>query len=127
VTSLLDTRTLRWFDRSPADLSQVANTVLANTSNVVSLSVGSVWERVIKATTKKLVLTGTVEELVARQLANHIRLLPVTPDHPYRIPSLPSIHRDPFDRLLIAQALVEGAVLLTPDPEIHKYPVPVLW
>ncbi len=101
---------------------------LADPACVVYLSVVSVWEMVIKAGTGKLRLAKDVPTLVAEQLtANPLQLLPVSLAHVLAVGGLPSIHRDPFDRMLVAQALAEDAVLLTADPLVWRYPVPTDW
>ncbi len=124
---LLDTCTVIWFDNEPDKLSPAVNNILMSSANEVMLSAAGVWELVIKVSTGKLKVSGSVQDLVARQQANHLRLLSITLDHLFRVPTLPTPHRDPFDRLLVAQALVEGAAVLTPDPLICQYPVPTVW
>ncbi|MBU4397702.1 MAG: type II toxin-antitoxin system VapC family toxin, partial [Planctomycetes bacterium] len=92
------------------------------------LSVASVWEMQIKSQLGKLKLNTPLDELVRRQQeVNGVELLPVLLDHVLTLRDLPSHHRDPFDRLLIAQTVVENATLVTHDPLVAKYPVRVVF
>ena len=91
------------------------------------LSVASVWEIVIKHALGKLQLQKSLDAIVREQQANGIQVLPIWLEHVLAVAGLPAIHSDPFDRLLIAQATVEGARVLSADPVIARYPVPVVW
>ena len=95
---------------------------------MVLLSVASVWEMQIKLQLGKLKLSLPLAELIESQRqTNNIEMLPVTLAHVLALQNLPSHHKDPFDRLLIAQANVEEAVLLSSDPMFAKYPVKLFW
>jgi len=86
------------------------------------------WEIVLKAGAGKLHLRGGPGRFLEREIQrNRLSPLPIQPAHVLRVPSLPAIHKDPFDRLLIAQAQVEKLPLITTDPEITRYPVQVIW
>ena len=74
-----------------------------------------------------MTLTGPLRTILAQQQANGVQILPVKLDHVLAVESLPAVHKDPFDRLLIAQANVEGAVLVSADALVAQYPVSVLW
>ena len=101
---------------------------LQNPGNELLPSVVSVWEMQIKVQIGKLYLPVSVKEFVTIQRAlNHIQSLPVVERHIWELGALPMHHKDPFDRLLIAQANVEGAVLISGDPILAKYPVKLLW
>jgi len=94
----------------------------------VFLSVVNGWEIQIKAQLGKLTLPKPLREILQEEQAtNGFRLLPVTLEHVYALDSFPLHHRDPFDRLLIAQAHQEGLILVTHDPQFSVYPVPLLW
>ena len=82
---------------------------------------------ILKAQAGKPIVRGSVQEIWQRQRANGLISLPITTDHILRVETLPLTHKDPFDRLLIAQAIVEGATLVSADGVFHQYPVPVLW
>jgi PIN domain nuclease of toxin-antitoxin system len=93
----------------------------------VWLSVVSVWEIVIKAHLGKLTLRLPLPDIVARQQANGLRVLPATLAHSLAVEGLPPVHKDPFDRLLVAQAIVEAARLVSADAVFSHYPVQLLW
>ena len=124
---LLDTHTFIWWDSDPAQLSAVALTALRDPANTVWLSVVSVWEIVIKAQLGKLGLRLPLSHIVAQQQANGLQILPVTLPHVLAVEGLPPIHKDPFDRLLVAQAVVEGAELVSADHVFAPYPARLLW
>jgi len=124
---LLDTHTFIWWDSDPGRLSGLALSALRDPANAVWLSVGSVWEMVIKAQLGKLALRLPLADIVAQQQANGLQILPIALAHVLAIEGLPPVHKDPFDRLLIAQAIVEGAELVSADPVFAQYPVRLLW
>ncbi len=85
------------------------------------------WEMVIKTQLGKLALRLPLADIIKQQQTNGLLLLPVTLEHVLGIEGLPSIHKDPFDRVLIAQANIEGAELVSADQIVRQYPVRVLW
>jgi PIN domain nuclease of toxin-antitoxin system len=92
------------------------------------LSIASIWELMIKQGLGKLRLRHDVRTMVTRDLTqNRLILLHVTPDHLWMLDTLPQHHRDPFDRLLVAQTKVEGLTLVSNDAEVAKYDVNRLW
>lgn len=100
---------------------------LRDPANTVYLSVVSLWEIVIKAQLAKLSLRLPLTQIVGQQQANGLQVLPVTLPHVLAVEGLPPIHKDPFDRLLVAQAVAEGAELVSSDPVFAQYSVRVLW
>lgn len=125
---LLDTHTFIWWDSDPTQLSPAALAACTDPANEILLSVASLWEMQIKQQLGKLTLRLPLAEIVThQQTTNGIILLPISPVHIFGLDQLPSIHKDPFDRVLIAQALTESAPLVSRDPVISTYPVPVLW
>jgi len=125
---LLDTHAFIWWDSAPTKLSPQARAACEDWANVVLLSVASVWEMQIKRQLGKLDLRLPLAEVIAsQQQTNEIQVLPVTLGHVLALQDLPTHHKDPFDRLLIAQANVEEAVLVSHDPIFTHYPVKVLW
>jgi len=124
---LLDTHTFIWWDSNPAQLSTAVLAALRDSANTVLLSVVSVWEIIIKAQLGKLRHGLPIADLVMRQQANGLELLPVSVEHVFAVEGLPLIHNDPFDRLLISQAIVEGAELVSKDQAFSCYPVRVMW
>lgn len=121
---LLDTHIfLRWAT-SPPKLARPVYTALYDPNNNLVLSVVSLWEMQIKMQIGKLTLSLPVKEVVlAQRINNQIETLPVLEQHVWAIDSLPFYHRDPFDRLLIAQAIMEGYQLVSVDPVFKQYPV----
>ena len=120
---LLDTHTFIWWDSDPARLSAVALAALRDPANTVWLSVVSVWEILIKAQLGKLSVRLPLPDIVAQQRVNGLQVLPVTLPHSLALEGLPTIHKDPFDRVLIAQAIAEGAELVSADHVFVQYPV----
>jgi PIN domain nuclease of toxin-antitoxin system len=128
MTALLDTHTFIWMDSSPAKVSATVLTYLADPACAVFLSVASLCEMEIKVASRKLGLRSAVRDIVADHLAaTPLRILEVRADHAHALAALPPAHKDPFDRMLAAQALVEGAVLLTSDPVFKQYPIQTDW
>ena|ERR1700722_4468338 len=124
---LLDTHAFIWWDSDPTQLSAPALAALRDPANEVWLSVASVWEMVIKAQLGKLALRLPLAGILTQQQANGLQVLPVTLAHTLAVEGLPAIHKDPFDRMLIAQANVEGVELVSADRVIRQYPVRVFW
>jgi PIN domain nuclease of toxin-antitoxin system len=125
---LLDTHTFIWLDTDASRLSAAARDYLTDPTCRLYLSVASVWEMGIKIHAGKLKLSADLDVVLTDQTTrNPIVVLPVTLAHALAIRALPLIHKDPFDRMLVAQATAENAVLLTADPVLHRYPVRADW
>ena len=126
---LVDTHVLLWWASSRGSrLSEPVQQLLADGTTDVSVSMASVWEIAIKAGTGRLQLPDAVERYIPDRLMRHgFDLLPIELSHALHAGSLPRIHGDPFDRMLIAQAQVEGLPLVTADPAIGQYDVEVIW
>ena len=125
---LLDTHVLIWMDIAPGKLSSSAAALLTDRSNTLILSVISVWEMQIKLQLGKLQLEQSLAEMVeSQQQTNHIEILPIRLPHVLTLQNLPMYRKDPFDRLLMAQAIVEKATLISNDDRMVEYPVDVLW
>lgn len=123
---LLDTHTFLWGITEESKLSQKVRALLPLAQSW--FSVASVWEILTKVQIGKLSLPEPVGPFVTSRLAsNGVQVLPVTLDHVLRIESLALHHRDPFDRILIAQSLEENLPLITSDPVFEKYPVKLIW
>lgn len=120
---LLDTNALLWALLTPEELRPEAHAALADRGNEVYVSMASIWEAAIKVGTGKLVLPP---EFVPTITSSGFRLLAIEIAHALRVSSLPRHHRDPFDRLLIAQAMIEGLTLVTRDTLLPQYNVPIL-
>lgn len=125
---LLDTHTFIWWDSSPQKLSSKALALCQNPENSLLVSVASIWEIQIKLQLGKLSLNLPLTEVIeSQQVTNNIELLPITIAHVLALNNLPTHHKDPFDRLLIAQANIEDAVLVSCDSIFAKYPVKIDW
>ena len=123
---LLDTHTFIWAITDERRLSPRARSLIA--SSEVWWSVVSLWEAIQKAQVGKLSLPLPAGPFLTGELrSNHVRLLPVSLSHVLRVEELPLHHRDPFDRLLIAQSIEEGSPIITADPWFARYPVDVIW
>lgn len=122
---LLDTQILLWAARQPDLLSPEARELLESPQNELLFSAASLWEVAIKSTLERD--NFRVEPRVLRRglLDNGYTELPVTSQHAVSIDTLPPLHKDPFDRLLLAQALTEGVTLVTSDDLLAQYPGPV--
>jgi len=124
---LLDTHIFIWWADQQESLSETVLSLLKDEANELNLSVASVWEMQIKVQLGKLKLSMPLEELVATQVeTNDIRILPVELAHVLALSALPFHHKDPFDRLLIAQSIQEDVTLVSADPEFPAYPVRLL-
>jgi PIN domain nuclease of toxin-antitoxin system len=122
---LLDTHILLWSADRPEELSKEAASLLANPENDLFFSATNIWEISIKNFLRRKDFPVDPGSFRRNLLANGYIELPITSDHCIAIQSLPPLHKDPFDRLLIAQATVEGITLLTSDRRVAKYPGPI--
>jgi PIN domain nuclease of toxin-antitoxin system len=125
---LLDTHAFLWWIGDDPRLSERAREVLSDGDNDLVFSAASGWEIAIKARLGRLHVPGDLNTYLFRQLTeNYTSVLPVHLSHALRVHALPDHHRDPFDRLLVAQAIVEEIPLLSADPRIARYPVEIVW
>lgn len=128
MTYLLDTGVWLWSVGEPSRISRKARDVIADVSQVVFLSAVTSWEVATKAASGKLRLPEPPDLYVPRRMAvQGLRPLVVSHAHALAVFALPAHHRDPFDRLLIAQARVEGMTLITANWIFDRYPVQLLW
>jgi PIN domain nuclease of toxin-antitoxin system len=125
---LLDTTIWLWSVGEVARLNQAAREVLTDPQHELYFSAASVWEIAIKTSIGRLQLSGSPQVVVPRETTRlGLRPLPVNYLHALAVYDLPLLHGDPFDRLLVAQALSEGLTLITADRELKQYPVKTLW
>jgi PIN domain nuclease of toxin-antitoxin system len=122
---LLDTHVLLWAAGQPDRLPSKARKLLDDPRNEPVFSSASLWEIAIKSGLGRDDFQVNARLLRRGLLDNGYTELPITSEHAVAIDGLPSIHKDPFDRLLVAQSMVEGITLLTADPLVAKYPAPV--
>lgn len=124
---LLDTHTFLWFVADNPYLSEKAKNIIESEINVL-ISTASLWEIAIKISLGKLTLTQPFNEFISDQLIkNDIELLPITIEHLIIISTLPFHHRDPFDRMLIAQAIRENLPIISKDNQLDSYGVRRFW
>lgn len=119
---LLDTHVLLWAAGSPAQLPPEARAMLEDPDNALLFSAASLWEIAIKRSLGRADFQVDARVLRRGLLDNGYQELPITSEHAVFIDSLPPIHKDPFDRILVAQATVEGITLLTADALVAQYP-----
>ncbi len=119
-TYLIDTHILLWWLSDDKKLSKNARSLIEDADNRILASSVSVWEIAIKKSLKKLKVPDNLKTIVE---ASDIEFLPITADHAWRVEQLPAIHNDPFDRLLIAQCMVEDLVFITADKIIPTYKI----
>lgn len=125
---LLDTSTFIWANAASVKLSRKASLALARPDAKLYVSLVSVWEMQIKHAMGKLSLVGTADETARRYLTVlEAEFLPIKLAHFAALYKLSPVHRDPFDRLLAAQAIEEGMSIVSPDRVFRQYPVPVIW
>jgi PIN domain nuclease of toxin-antitoxin system len=126
---LLDTHVLLWILADSGRLSPSAVRVYQNPDNALYVSIASFWEIGIKISLGKLSLhtTDWAGEISKELELNGIRQLPIAPAHCAMVATLPFRHRDPFDRLLVAQALCEGMALMTADAALTAYEIKIVW
>lgn len=122
---LLDTHLLLWAAGQPEQLSATARTLLDDPQNELLFSSASLWEIAIKRGLGRADFRVDPRLLRRGLLDNGYSELPITSEHTVAVDGLPAIHKDPFDRILVAQAIVEGIALLTADPLVAQYPGPV--
>ena len=125
---LLDTHAFLWFLDDAPELSPRAKEIFINANNILYLSTASIWEMAIKASLGKLTVVRPLSEWLPKQLQiNNIATLEPRTEHVLAVESLPFHHRDPFDRLLIAQAKIENISLLSADKKMDAYSVRRIW
>lgn len=124
---LLDTHAFIWFFNGDDKLGPTARNLIEDPSNTCWLSIASLWEISIKTSIGKLALRGKLVEVEGFMAAGAIRLLPIYFEHLLRLQHLPFHHRDPFDRLLIAQAFTENLTLLSRDTVFPQYGISLNW
>jgi PIN domain nuclease of toxin-antitoxin system len=128
VSLLLDTHTFLWFVLNDPALSHTVRHLIGDQLNQVVISPATYWELAIKIKLGRLQVPGVFEDFVTEEITkNGFVVLPITVPHAAAVATLPLHHRDPFDRMLIAQAIVERMPILSADPALDAYPVTRLW
>jgi len=124
---LLDTHAAIWFLNGDSALSQTAKQAILNPSNRKYLSVASPWELAIKISLRKLDFDGKAADFISLAENNGFTILPIKTAHLTVLETLPMIHRDPFDRLLIATAISERMTFISADKNVAQYNVSLVW
>lgn len=125
---LLDTHAFLWMSLDDPQLSQNARDLLAETENELWLSPASYWEIAIKISLGKYQLAEALDDFVNREIDNNgVSILPISPQHAQAVTALPFHHKDPFDRLLVAQATTEQMDIVSKDDKFDPYGIQRLW
>ncbi len=125
---LLDTHVFLWLNDTPEKLSPAALAACQDENNTLFLSLASAWEIQIKQQLGKLELSENLHTLVStQQQQNGLQLLPIEMAHIEALSQLPTVHRDPFDRLLIAQSIQQQMQIVSADQVFTNYPVKLIW
>ena len=125
---LLDTHAFLWFVLNDPFLSLTARDLIGDPRNSIFISPATYWEHAIKVGLGRLQIPGPFEDFVTEEIANNrFTILPISVPHSAVVATLPLHHRDPFDRMLIAQAIVEGMPIVSADPAFDAYSVTRLW
>jgi PIN domain nuclease of toxin-antitoxin system len=119
----LDTHIFLWWLENPTLLSKEAIAAIKNGQNIIYISAAVIWEIAIKKSLGKIQIPNDINGVIQ---SNQFAELPITIAHAQVLEKLPPVHRDPFDRMLIAQSMHEGLTLITRDLDIHKYPLSCL-
>lgn len=128
MKALLDTHVFLWWVTEDSRLSSTARSIITDSSKQLFLSAASAWEIVIKARLGKLILPEAPEVYIPNRLAvNRFESLSIHMIHALQVVNLPDLHKDPFDRIIIAQSQVEKMPILTSDSLIKQYSVDVIW
>ncbi len=123
---LIDTHILIWFLEGNKSLSVLRRQIIARRQNEVLVSIASLWELAIKISLGKLILAKPLADVIEQINIENIEILPITAEHTLRVSALPFHHRDPFDRIIIAQSLVENLPVITDDNEFSIYGIQIL-
>ena len=124
---IIDTHAAIWLFEGNEKMSESTREILNDLKNMVYVSIASVWEVAIKISTGKLEFDGGIENFIDTIYRNEFELLNISPKHIKTVTGLPYIHRDPFDRMLVAQAIVEDMAIMTTDDNIIKYEIKSIW
>ena len=123
---LIDTHILIWFLEGNKLLSKSRRQIVADSQNNVFISIASLWEMAIKTSIGKLTLAKPLADVIKQIAAEDIEILPILPEHTLQVSTLPFHHRDPFDRIIIAQSQVENLAVMTDDMDFAGYGIKIL-
>ena len=124
---LIDTQILLWIFSHPNKLTKKVAEIVKKPQNELLVSTVSFWEIAIKYSLNKLTLPFPIDDLPQETLANDIALLPIRVDHLLNVATLPHHHKDPFDRLIISQAMIENLTIISSDDKFSDYNIKRIW
>ena len=124
---LLDTHAAIWFFEDDIRLSKASIEAICDLDNMIYISIASLWELAVKLSIGKLEFYGGIDGFIETTLKNEFIFLKISPEHIQTVTKLPFIHRDPFDRMIVAQATVEDMAIVTTDDNILKYNINPIW
>jgi len=124
---LLDTHAFLWFINGSTDLSTRAKDIIKNSENTMYLSIVNFWEIAIKLNLEKITIDMSFDELKEEADKNNFQMLPIQYEDIRILTTLESCHKDPFDRILIAQAIQNNLTMITKDSNFAAYPVKIVW
>ncbi|MEK6581539.1 MAG: type II toxin-antitoxin system VapC family toxin [Nitrospirota bacterium] len=128
MRALLDTHTFIWWIMDDPKLPSYVRSIISDGDNELFFSAASCWEIAIKAQIGRIKLPSRPDIFISEQLAlNAVQTLPIQVSHALHVFNLPRLHRDPFDRMIIAQSQLEDLLVLTLDPLIAKYKIKTIW
>jgi PIN domain nuclease of toxin-antitoxin system len=123
---IIDTHILIWFLEGNQLLSKTRRQIISKSENDIFVSIASLWEIAIKISLGKLTISQPFADVIKQLAAEDIEILSILPEHALQVSTLPFYHRDPFDRIIIAQAQIEKLAIITADTEFAKYGVKIL-
>lgn len=128
---LIDTHVLIWFLEGSNLLAASSRQIIASPANNVFVSIASIWEIAIKISVGKLILAKPLADVIKQIAAENIEILPISPEHALQVSTLPFHHRDPFDRIIVSQAIVENIDFISTDTIFDDYlkglPIKRIW
>ncbi len=123
---LIDTHILIWFLEGNRLLSKPRRQIIANPQNDIFVSIACLWEMAVKISIGKLTLAKPFADVIKQIAVEDFEVLPISPEHTLQVSTLPFHHRDPFDRIIIAQSQIENLTIITDDDDFKSYGVKVL-
>jgi PIN domain nuclease of toxin-antitoxin system len=123
---LIDTHILIWFLEGNKSLAKPRRQIIANPQNDIYVSIASLWEMAIKISLGKLILAKPLADVIKQIAVENIEDLPILPEHILLVSTLPFHHRDPFDRIIIAQSQIENLAVMTDDMDFANYGIQIL-
>jgi PIN domain nuclease of toxin-antitoxin system len=123
---LIDTHVLIWFLEGNKSLSKPHRQIISDSQNDVLVSIASLWEIAVKISLGKLTLAKPLADVIKQIAVENIEVLPILPKHTLQVSTLPFHHRDPFDRIIVAQSQIENLPIVTNDIEFSHYGIKLL-